>query len=234
MDDRHWNELVAEAMASNAAPRRICELCVAMLGVSGAGISMVTRAGNRGVVCATDPASERVEDLQFTLGKGPCVDASRDGMALLLPDLRALSRADKGRWPAFLDGADEAGVRSVFALPMRIGASSVGVLDLYRSRPGELRDDQLSAALHAADAAAVAVLQMHSAFGGVFEDDVPARGSYRLQVHQASGMTAAQLNVDVGDAFLLLRARAYSDGRPVADLAEDVVLGRIRLTLGER
>jgi len=49
--------------------RHICQLCARLLGVTGAGISLVTAAGNRGVVCATDEVSARIEDLQFTLGE---------------------------------------------------------------------------------------------------------------------------------------------------------------------
>jgi hypothetical protein len=43
------------------------------------------------------------------------------------------------RWPTFLEGAGAAGVRAVFAFPLRIGAITLGALDLYRDRPGESR-----------------------------------------------------------------------------------------------
>src|SRR6478672_2619293 len=56
-------------------PLRICNLCVVGLHVGGCAISMVTPAGNGGVVCATDDTSARIEDLQFSLGEGPGLDA---------------------------------------------------------------------------------------------------------------------------------------------------------------
>jgi len=127
-----------------------------MLGITGAGISMVTKTGNRGVVCATDDVSARIEDLQFTLGEGPCVDAAEFGAPVMVPDLRTPEDIVVDRWPAFIEGAEAAGVRAVFAFPLRIGAINLGVLDVYRSEPGPLYDGQLRAALLAADAAALA------------------------------------------------------------------------------
>jgi len=42
-------------------------------------------------------------------------------------------------------------------------------------------------------------------------------------VHQAAGMVAAQLNCDVEEAMTRLRVRAASLGRPVEQLALDVL-----------
>jgi hypothetical protein len=52
-DDRdRWARLLAASGQERAAqPLRICQLCVDTLGVTGAGIAMVTVAGHRGVVC---------------------------------------------------------------------------------------------------------------------------------------------------------------------------------------
>ena len=115
-----------------------------MLGMTGAGIGVVTESGNRGSVCTTDDVSARIEELQFTLGEGPCVDAVLSGMPVLIADLSEQSDFDAERWPAFLEGARSAGVRGVFAFPLRIGAITVGALDLYCDQPGDLH--QLPAA----------------------------------------------------------------------------------------
>src|SRR5882757_8563385 len=152
-----WAQQLADALAEPASqPKRICDLCVSVLGVSGAGVAMVTKAGNRGVVCATDDVSARIEELQFSLGEGPCVEAVTTGVPVLIADLLEPNGASVDRWPVFMEGAEAAGVRAVFAFPLRIGAIIVGALDLYKDRPGELDGDQLPAALMAADVAALA------------------------------------------------------------------------------
>jgi hypothetical protein len=205
-----------------------------MLGVTGAGISMVTAAGNRGVVCATDEVSARIEDLQFTLGEGACVDAVQAGTPVLVSDLGETGDLVVGRWPAFLEGAGAAGVRAVFAFPLRVGAITVGALDLYRDRPGDLTAGQLAAALMAADAAALALLYLSTGHPDSFADDTGGRAAYQMQVHQATGMVKVQAGVTIEEAFLMLRARAFATGRPVADIAKDVVERRLRFPEEDR
>jgi hypothetical protein len=236
MDEQgRWARLLAAAAPQRAAqPLRICQLCVDTLGVSGAGIAMVTPAGNRGVVCATDDISTKIEELQLSLGEGPCIDAATAGSPVLIPDLHGSPDLGVERWPAFMHGAAAAGVRAVFALPLRVGAISVGVIDLYRDRPGELGPDQLQAALIAADAAALALLYLEVDGDIAFTDDHDSRSTYQLQVHQATGMVMAQLAVTIDEAFLVLRARAFSDGRPLAALATDVVGGRVRFSMEDQ
>jgi ANTAR domain/GAF domain len=222
---------LAEAAAErDAQPRRITELCVEMLGVTGAGISMVTSMGNHGVVCATDEVSGRIEDLQLTLGEGPCVDSVRDGSPVLIADLGALGDFSGERWPAFMEGAGAAGVQAVFAFPLRIGTISVGAMDLYRDVPGDLATDELSAALMAADAAAHALLDLGSPRGDTLGGSADFRATYHPQVHQATGMVQVQLGVTTEEAFALLRARAFSTDRTLVQLASDVVARRLRFS----
>lgn len=192
---------------------------------------MVTTAGNRGVVCATDDVSARIEDLQLTLGEGPCIDAARSGAPVLIPDLSTPDDILVDRWPAFIEGAGAVGVRAVFAFPLRIGAINVGVLDAYRSEPGGLLDGQLRAALLAADAAALALLHIETATEDLFADNADARSAYQLQVHQATGIVQVQLGVPTEEAFLMLRARAFALGRPLVDVATDVVARRLRFSV---
>src|SRR3954451_14130998 len=83
-----WDELLHEtARAGAGQPQRIADLCVEMLDVTGAGISLVSDTGTRGVICATDDVAMRIEELQLTLGEGPCVDAMAAGGPVLVPDL---------------------------------------------------------------------------------------------------------------------------------------------------
>jgi len=224
-----WTRLLTEAVGERAAqPRRICELCTRLLQISGAGIALLSDAGHRAVVCATDEGSTRIEELQFTLGEGPCVDAVRTGAPVLVPDLGEPDDLDVDRWPGFMEGAGAAGVRAVFAFPLRIGAINVGALDLYRNRPGALTAAQLSGALMAADAGALALLDLDAGTEGAFRDDVDSGASYLLQVHQATGMVQVQLDVPTEQAFLILRAHAFATGRPVLEVAVDVVQRRLR------
>lgn len=230
-----WKRLLAGSAGERSAqPQRICQLCVDTLELSGAGIGMVTESGNHGVVCATDEVSARIEDLQLTLGEGPCVDAVVTRAPVLVGDLSDASGIAVDRWPAFLEGARSAGVRAVFAFPLRIGAITVGALDLYSASPRELDDNQLSAALMAADVAAMALLHLDTDLAAGFADNFDTRSSYQLQVHQATGMVQVQLGVTTEEAVLMLRARAFSEGRPLTEIASDVVERRLRFSKEDR
>jgi hypothetical protein len=85
-------------------------------------------------------------------------------------------------------------------------------------------------ALTAADTAALALLCVDVDGGGAFADDHDMRASYQLEVHQATGMVLVQTGMTIDQAFLMLRARAFADGRPLAELAADVVARRVRFS----
>ncbi len=80
----------------------------------------------------------------------------------------------------------------------------------------------------AANAAAVALLQLGTGSVGSFADNTDDRAAYQMQVHQASGMVKVQAGVPIDEAFLLLRAHAFATGRSVADVAKDVLERRLR------
>ena len=67
--------------------------CAVLTGVSGAGIMLMADDVAQGSLCTTDPTSALIEQVQYTLGEGPCVDAHRQGRPILEPDLAGPGRA---------------------------------------------------------------------------------------------------------------------------------------------
>jgi hypothetical protein len=176
---------------------------------------------SRGSVCSTDRVSELIEELQFALGEGPCIDASLTGQPVLEPDL-ALPQVT--RWVAFGPPALAAGARAVFGFPIRIGAAGLGALNLYRCRPGPLTDDQHADALVLADLAAETILLLQAqASPGELAAELEAGASLHYVVHQASGMVSVQLGSTVDHALVRLRAYAFGTGTPLVDVARSVV-----------
>jgi hypothetical protein len=211
----------AESPDGTGLPTSLATACVRSLPVSGVGLALMTDEGPAGIIAATDGAARELEELQFTLGEGPCVDASQTGRPVLQPDL---ARTAPLRWPGFAGGALEAGVRAVFAFPLRVGAIRVGVLDLYRDRAGPLSTDELAEALSFADAATL--LLLHAQASTAPSSAVPVLDD-RAEVHQATGVVSVQAAVSLAEALVLLRARAYADQRPLGDLARDVLTGTV-------
>ena len=214
--------VIAHGGEQVSLPSQLCAACLSALPVSGVGAALMTADGPSGVVlAATDERARQLEELQFALGEGPCVEASSGGHPVLEPDL---ALAGSSRWPRFAAAVIEAGVRAVFAFPLRVGATRVGVLDLYRDTPGLLTKPDLVEALAFADAATEVVLhlQHHSGDGGAQPELIGPIDS-RAEVHQATGMITIQLGVSLAEALLRLRAHAYASGRTVSAIAADVV-----------
>ncbi|MEV7341145.1 GAF and ANTAR domain-containing protein [Streptomyces sp. NPDC093544] len=229
--------LVAEQAALRGARVGVVDVCtaaVAALPVGGAGLSAMSRTSTSHPLCSTDAISEQLEELQLTLGEGPCVDAFAHGSAVLTTDL--LTGALQDRWSVFADAALGAGARAVFALPLQIGAISPGVLDLYANVPTMLSAEELADAMAFADLATLLLLDARidatgaTAGGPVPDRDFEDLGGYRAEIDQATGMLTAQLGVGIDEAFVRLRAYAYMQGRRLAEVAADVVARRLRFS----
>lgn len=218
------DRLVGDAPGAETA--RLCRVCAEVTGMTGAGIMLMWGDVPRGSVCTTDEVSALIEQLQYDLGEGPCVDAHQLERPVLEPDLADPSDP---RWLAFAGPALDAGVRAVFGFPLRVGAVRLGALNLYRDRPGPLDGEQHADALVMADVAAEAVLLLQAeAPVGEIAAELDAGGDFQYVVHQAAGMVSAQLDVTVGQALIRLRAYAFGNDRPLTQVARDVVSRTLR------
>jgi hypothetical protein len=110
-------------------------------------------------VCATDDVSEALATLQFTLVKGPCVQAMTTGRPVLVSDLHEVGHP---HWPMFAEAASRTPARAHFSFPLQIGVISMGVLDLYRDQPGPLSTAELAGALLCANVAFWALLELRT------------------------------------------------------------------------
>ena len=219
-------ERVARTLAApdGARVERLLDLCVELLDVSGASVAVIRDGQHLGSFATTSSSMAAVDDLQFSLGEGPCIAADRAQGAILEPDLVEAA----GAWPAFAAAALAQGIAAVFAFPLNVGPVRLGVLSLYRAEPGDLTTADL------ADAVALARITTHLLLeleGDLPPGSLPAHLAdivdHRANVHQATGMVAAQLDADVGVALARLRAHAWSRDRPLGAVADDVVARRL-------
>jgi GAF domain len=229
--DRVWELVTRYATDGSVSLGDVCAACVSVLGMDGAALWVASDLQRRLLMHATDRVADVLHEAQFTLGEGPCVQAWKERAMVLAPDLN--SRDSEARWPVFVPAAVSAGAGAVFAFPLQVGAVRVGVLDLYRGRPGPLSEEQLADALTFASIALTLTLRQARAEtdeappleqGRPFE--VLSRG--RVEVYQATGMVAAQLDTGVEEALVRLRAYAFSHDMNVNDVARLVIDRRLR------
>jgi hypothetical protein len=219
--------LAAVSTAPGSELRDMCMACVRSSGVDGAALAVLAGDGTPETLHATDALAARIEDLQFTTGEGPSVEATRSGAPVFVPHLNGSASA---RWPALGSELRTAGVGAIFALPIRVGAVSLGCLDLYRRSPGAMSPGQAVTAVRAVDRVAELILALTE--DGL--ERVTPTTTYRMVVHQAAGMAMMQLNVSVDEAMVVLRATAYAEGQSINSLAADIVSRRRRITKERR
>ncbi|HEX3589267.1 MAG TPA: ANTAR domain-containing protein [Pseudonocardiaceae bacterium] len=199
---------------------RICALAVSELAVTGAGVVLIDHAGTidaqQRLVRASDDVAARLEDLQLTVGEGPGLTAAATAGPVLVPDLAV----EASRWPAFAPGAQAAGAAAVFAIPLTLGAISLGSLDCYRGTAGRLHPYQVTDALFLAELALEAVL---AEVAGHDADDLDWISDIHAEVHRASGMVMEQLGIPIHAALLRIRGYAYVNDLPVAVVAAQIL-----------
>ncbi len=211
-----------------AAADELCRACVDLLDVDGAAISYVHNGSSRGTFGSSGLLSRRLDEYQFTFGEGPCLDAVAGHVTVLVADL---SLVTEQRWPALTHALLREDVQAIFAAPVMIASSPVGALDLFRHAPGPLSEDALSAFAHAADLAAMPLLDLISSDLHWDTDGDGTRGEgwdqlsslERVEVYQATGMIMDQLDLDPAEALLRLRARAFAVGQTASDVAWAVI-----------
>lgn len=208
---------------------RICRATVRILPADGAGVTVMdSDAHPLGTMAASSPVFRGLEEVQFTLGEGPCVEAS----ATRSPVLEAnLARAGRRRWPAYADAAQQQGVNAVFAFPLQVGAARLGVLDVYRFRDDALSPESVLDALGLARICLTTMLRMPTiAVVGEIGDGIGEALRLSPEVYQAQGIVMMQLEVSLAEAMVRLRAYSYGHSRPIGEVAAEVLAGTIVFT----
>jgi GAF domain len=214
------------------AADRLCEACVVLLDIDAAAISLVFDGANSGTLGSSGASARIYDELQFTLGEGPCLASVLQRIPILIVDLADPAEA---RWPAYRPAMLAHQIRGVYAIPVVVAGEFVGALDLFRARPGPLLAADLAGAVAAAELAAIPLLDLLDGDlqAAVTEPNSNAWAELnkltRAELSQAIGMLVAQLEVEPALALILLRAHAYATGRSVTDIARDILDRRLKL-----
>ncbi len=225
----------------------ICARCVSELAISGAGATVLAYRGSRdgdghashhssgdgdgqqdtrrGLVHASNATSASLEDLQLTVGEGPCLDTFASGGPVLINDVGQARQ----RWPAFAEQAHTLGAAAVFSFPLQVGVIRLGSLDCYRDRTGPLGETAVTDALLLAELATQTIL---AELDGHTTDDVSWLADPHAEIHQASGMVQVQLGLGTTAETALLRMRgyAYTHALALSDVARRITTRELRLT----
>lgn len=213
------------------APEALTRAAVRVLPVDGAGLSTMVSV-LRQPLAASDDDSRQAEELQTSLGEGPCLDAA-EAQAAIVADLEEM----EARWPLYAEELTrQTSFRAVAAVPLRAAGRGVfAALDLYSSDP------QLTERLdprEVAEIAGTAGALLTTCVAEIQDVDSPEDGpdwyrrasSRRHDVWVAIGMVMGSRAERTRDALSVLRAHAYSRNRSLDDVAADIVRGLLPLS----
>jgi GAF domain-containing protein len=198
--------------------------CVDVLHVDAAGIMLVAPDGDLRVMASSSEAMRILELFELQSEEGPCLDCLQSGRPLVN---QSLESADV-RWGRFAPEAVRAGFVSVGALPMRLRGNVIGALNVFHSS-GLMDPADIDAAQAFADVATIAILQHRAAVeADLVNDRLQAALNSRIVIEQAKGMIGERSTLSMDDAFSRLRSFARERNLHLADVARDIVSGRLQ------
>ena len=204
----------------------LVDTCTDVLDVAAAGLMLADVDGNLGVVASTSEAGQLVNLIQLSSGSGPCVDSYQSGLVVSVPEISELS----ARWPQFSASARDQGFHAVHAVPLRLRGDVIGTLNLFSAQSGALGDEDSSLAQGLADVATIAILQERALREhSVAREQLQGALISRVVIEQAKGVISQLRDVDMDEAFALLRQYARSNRLQIRDVSEQVVARTLTL-----
>ena len=206
----------------DATLERVADLSTSLIeACDSCGVSLL-RDGSISTRSASDERADRVDEIQYDQGEGPCLEAIERGEAVRVP-----SFSEETRWPEFIARAADEGVRASYSVPLRVKDDVVGSLNLY-STSGRFEDTDEAMADVLAGQAAVA-LRNAQTFNEVLDmvDQLNEALSSRDIIGQCKGVLMQQHGIDADAAFQLLRAESQSRNVKLRDLAGQIVTGAV-------
>lgn len=206
------NELRAQSDDTEAVLRKMSKYAVDTLpGAEYATVTLVTGGKIESPVIVGDLGGQ-ADELQRTLGEGPCVRAAVDSETVWIDDMRA-----ETRWPRFAPAAADLGIASMACFCLYIDGADFGALNVHSTTPGAFdRDARLVGELFAAHAA--------TAFGAVREkEQLRAALTSRDLIGQAKGMLMERYQIDATAAFSLLARLSQDSNTKLVEIAAQII-----------
>ena len=198
--------------------------CVAELakqtlgGVEEVSLTVIEGGRPRSVVF-TGPLAVDLDERQYELGFGPCLDAARSGQTIVVD-----TGGEDTPYREFARVADRAGVRHIVSVGMPLAQRSVGGLNIYRTTTAPFSSTFLEHAEVFAGYAAVAVANITSHANAVKEaTHLRVAMESRAVIEQAKGMLMARDQCTADEAFDILRRISQQQNIKLRDVAQAIV-----------
>ncbi len=201
----------------------LVERCVDLLGVAAAGLLFADVQDQLRLAVSSSESARLLDLYQLQSDEGPCLECYNKGKPVSADLHEATSR-----WPSFTAAATREGFVGVLALPLRLRGRVIGALNLFDAKDGTLSDPKIWPVAQAmADVATIAILQERLVKQrDLLNEQLQTALTSRVVIEQAKGVLAARLEIEMGEAFELMRKRSRDERRRLVEVAEEVVHAR--------
>lgn len=216
-------ELQKTLLSTDTVEEFLRELAAQAARLVAGGLSCGMTLGTKGrpftVACSHELAAE-VDEIQYGLGDGPCLESMRAGVMVRIGDT-----ATEPRWTGFCERAAQRGVRATLSLPLVADGEPAGALNLYAPVPDAFAEAQVRRARqfaeHGSGALALASrLASYAALTGQLRSSLASRAV----IDQAIGVIMAQERCSQAKAFAILRTASQHRNIKVRDLAREIIV----------
>lgn len=215
------NDLLVSEKTLEQALERVAELTVATVpGAHDCGVTLTDQPTFR-TVAATSDRARAVDDLQYELDFGPCLQSLRTGEIVVVDD-----NSQEQRWGPFSARAAEAtGVLSSLSLPLTVQGERLGVLNVYGLERHAFDTDMQKTLgeLFAAQVALILTVVLRSSAQLQLTEQLQTALSSRAVIDQAMGVLMGAQRCSPEEAFTLLRRASQNRNIKLRDVAAEIV-----------
>jgi len=184
------------------------------------GVGVTLGLGGREATAAyTHPRVIEVDNIQYDLDDGPCLDAIRTGRINVIDVMD-----DDRRWPEFAARAVDKNIHSSLSLPLQVRDETIGALNMY-SENGPFGDEAQQLALGFSSYAAIALANARAHQEALdIGDNLRVGLESRDVIGQAKGILMERHRVTADRAFEMLKRASQHTNRKVRDVANDLAM----------
>lgn len=197
---------------------QLAVLAASIVPATHCGITL-NRDGQTSTVVSSDEVAMRMDEVQYTRGRGPCLEAMATGVRIDVPDMER-----ETRWGDYADHAVANGILSVVSVPLTVDGDTVAALNLFATAADTFTDhDVARAEAFTGQAATALTILLRHARRTVLDDELREALATRAVIDQALGILMVTRRISSHEAFEVLRHASQTTNRKVSVIAAELI-----------